>query len=174
MGLILVVVVVVVISLSKICQKVGESLKSPKSLKGLKKLQKPSIWKNVYQSTDLPSITYEELSFSSSFCWAQEFSRYHVWNNYRHGKANGAVDTLSRFSPEEPERSLSQKHPSLLPAVTNGPSAPSFCLQDARFSPVTSILEIRSERRRSSPISGWKRLMAEKMSRKSARPVLHS
>ena len=42
-----------------VIKKVGELSKSPKNLKGLKILQRPSIWKNVYQSTDLPSIRFE-------------------------------------------------------------------------------------------------------------------
>ena len=61
---------------SKICQKVEESSKSLKGLKDLKNLQRPSVRRNVYQSTDPPSIENEELglplqlsdSFSSSFC----------------------------------------------------------------------------------------------------------
>ena len=38
--------------------------------------------------------------------WAQELSKYHFWIDYRQGKANGAVDTLSRYpqwSAEEKE-----------------------------------------------------------------------
>ena len=46
------------------------------------KSQRSSVRRNVYRSTDPPSIRYEELessdSFSSSFCWDQEeLSRYH-------------------------------------------------------------------------------------------------
>ena len=66
----------VVASRSKSRQKVEESSKSPKSLKALKNLQRPSVRRNVYRSTDPPSIENEELelplqlsdSFSSSFC----------------------------------------------------------------------------------------------------------
>ena len=46
--------------------------------------------------------------------------------NYQQSKANGAADTLSRFSPEKPGRSSSQDHSSLLPVVTNGLSTPKF------------------------------------------------
>ena len=68
--------VVLLASRSKSRQKVEESSKSPKSLKGLKNLQRPSVRRNVYRSTDPPSIENEELelplqlsdSFSSSFC----------------------------------------------------------------------------------------------------------
>ena len=52
---------VAVASRSKSCQKVKESSKSPKNLKGLKNLQRPSVRRNVYRSTDPPSIRYEEL-----------------------------------------------------------------------------------------------------------------
>ena len=41
--------------------KVKESSKSLKSLKGLKILHEPLVWRNVYQSIDLPSIAYKEL-----------------------------------------------------------------------------------------------------------------
>ena len=53
--------VVLLASPSKSCQKVEESSKSPKRLKGQKDLQKSPVWKNVYQSTDTLSIRYEEL-----------------------------------------------------------------------------------------------------------------
>ena len=71
---------------------VGKSVKkSSKSQRIVKKSEKPqrpeklqrsSVRRNVYRSTDPPSIRYEELessdSFSSSFCWDQEeLSRYH-------------------------------------------------------------------------------------------------
>ena len=52
---------VVLASWSKSCQKVEKLSKSPKGLKGLKNLQRTSIRKNVYRSTDLPSIGNEEL-----------------------------------------------------------------------------------------------------------------
>ena len=49
--------------------------KSPKSLGGLKNLERLSDWRNVYQSTDFLSIKYKELElplelwqFSSFFC----------------------------------------------------------------------------------------------------------
>ena len=46
---------------SKSCQKVEELSKSPKSFKGLKNLQRLLVRRNVYQSTDPPSIGNEEL-----------------------------------------------------------------------------------------------------------------
>ena len=46
---------------SKSCQKVKESSKGPKSFKGLKNLQKPSIRRNVYQNTNPLSIEELEL-----------------------------------------------------------------------------------------------------------------
>ena len=55
----------VVASRSKNRQKVEESSKSPKSLKGLKNLQRASVRRNVYRSTDPPSIRYEELELPS-------------------------------------------------------------------------------------------------------------
>ena len=62
--------------------KVEELSKSPKSLKGLKNLQRLLVWRNIYQSTNLPLIGYEEFelplqlfdSFLNSFCWAQKLS----------------------------------------------------------------------------------------------------
>ena len=48
-------------SRQKVVKKVGESSKSPKSFKGLKNLQRPSVWRNVYQNTDSPSIGNKEL-----------------------------------------------------------------------------------------------------------------
>ena len=45
----------VVASWSKSRQKVEKSSKSPKSLKDLKNLQRPSVWRNVYRSTNPPS-----------------------------------------------------------------------------------------------------------------------
>ena len=48
--------------LVKKSSKVEESSKSPKNLKGLRKLCRPPVWRNVYQSTDLPSVhRYEKL-----------------------------------------------------------------------------------------------------------------
>ena len=41
--------------------------KSPKSLKGLKNLQRPLVWRNIYQSTNPPSIRYKELEFPLEF-----------------------------------------------------------------------------------------------------------
>ena len=56
--------------------KIVKSLKNPK---GLKKLHKLSVWKNIYKSTNPPSIRYKELElllelwqFFELFCWAQE------------------------------------------------------------------------------------------------------
>ena len=51
----------------KSCQKVEESSKSLKSLKDLKNLQRLPVRKNVYQSTDLPSIGYEKLKLLLEF-----------------------------------------------------------------------------------------------------------
>ena len=52
--------------LSKSHQKVEKLSKSPKSLKGLNNLQRPLVWKNVYQSTDPPSVyRYKELKLTS-------------------------------------------------------------------------------------------------------------
>ena len=42
-------------------------IKEFKSFKGLKILQTPSVWKNVYRSTDPLSTRYEELKRSDSF-----------------------------------------------------------------------------------------------------------
>ena len=36
-------------------------VKNPKNLKGLGSLQRPSVRRNVYRSTDPPSIRYDEL-----------------------------------------------------------------------------------------------------------------
>ena len=91
----------VVASWSKSCQKVEKSSKSRKSLKGLKNLQRPSVRRNVYQSTDPPSKNSSFVTtltvFRALFCWAQELSQYQVQSDYRGGKANGVADALSRF-----------------------------------------------------------------------------
>ena len=36
---------------------------------------------------------------SRQVCWAQKLSSYHFWIDYRQGKANGAANALSCFSP---------------------------------------------------------------------------
>ena len=121
----LMLVVVVVASLSKMCQKVGELLKRPKSLKGLKKLQRSLVRRNISQGTGLPSrnsdFWWNSGSFSSSFCRAQELFWYSVRSNYSHGKASNAANAPSCFCPKKSGRSSS-----LSPAVTNGLSAPKF------------------------------------------------
>ena len=38
-------------------------IKESKSFKGLKNLQRPLVWRNVYQSTGPPSTRYKELEF---------------------------------------------------------------------------------------------------------------
>ena len=57
-------------------------------------------------------------------------------NRLPQGKASGAVDALSRSSPEKPGRSSSQRHSSLSPGVTNGPSAPRFVCKRHVLSPL--------------------------------------
>ena len=47
--------------------KSGKIVKESKSFKSLKNLQKPSVWKNIYKSTNLPSIRYKELEFRQFF-----------------------------------------------------------------------------------------------------------
>ena len=86
----------------KSCQKVKKSSKSRKSLKSVKNLEKPSVWRNVYQSINLPLIRYKKLKSSEncliSSCWDQEkFSPYHLWINYWQSKANRVADALSCF-----------------------------------------------------------------------------
>ena len=134
--LIMMGLMVVVPSRSKSRQKV-EKLSKVEKPQRPKKLQRLSVRRNVYQSTNPPSIGYEELElplelwqFFKLFCWAQKLSQYHVRSDYYHGKANGAADALSRFSPIE-GRSSSW----ILESFTScdqRPSATSFCLQDAR------------------------------------------
>ena len=51
-------------AVGKSVKKLSKSRKiveSPKNLKDLKNLQRPLVRKNVYQSTDPPSIGYKEL-----------------------------------------------------------------------------------------------------------------
>ena len=48
-------------------KKSSKSRQKLKSFKGLENLQKPSVRKNVYQSTDPPSIKYKELEFPLEF-----------------------------------------------------------------------------------------------------------
>ena len=42
-------------------------VKESKSFKGLKNLQRPSVRRNVYRSTDPPSIRYEEFKLLLEF-----------------------------------------------------------------------------------------------------------
>ena len=125
--------VVLLTSRSKSRQKVEESSKSPKNLKGPKSCKSHRFGGTFTEvpilrqlNTKHSNFSYDFDSFLSSFCWAQELSRYHVWSDYRQGKASGAVDALSHFSREEPGRSSSWEHSSLSPTRTNGSSAPMF------------------------------------------------
>ena len=118
---------------TRLSQKVEELSKSPKILKSLISCKyyrfggtftkAPILRLNTRNSSFRRSFD----SFSSSFCWAQEpLSRplslqLLTWQ----GKANGAADALSRFSPVE-GKSSSREHSSPLPTITNGPSAPKF------------------------------------------------
>ena len=111
-------------------QKVEVSSKVEKPQR-LKKLQKSSVWKNIYRNTNLLSIRYKELElplklwqFFKLFCLAQELFWFHIRSDYHQNKSSWAIDTLSRFSLEEQGKSLSWKHSSLLLIVTNGLSAP--------------------------------------------------
>ena len=108
--------VVLVASQSKSRQKVKESSKSPKSLKGLKICKGHRFGRMFTKAPILHQLDTKNSSFrlsfdsfSSSFCWDQEeLSWYHFWSNYCQGRSCWC---LTRFSPEEPV------------------SAPSFCLQ---------------------------------------------
>ena len=112
--------------------------------------------------------------FRALFCLVQKLSQYHVWSDYRYGKANGAADALSRFSPKKPRSSLSREHSSLSLAVTNSPFASSFYQENAHPPSATSVLEMRSGRKRPSPESGQRCLMAGRMLGELSRPVLRS
>ena len=112
--------------------------------------------------------------FRALFYWVQKLSQYHIQSDYHYGKANGAADALSRFFPEKPRSSLSREHSSLSPAVINSPFASSFYQENARLPSATLVLEMRSGRRRPSPESGRRCLMAERMLGELSRPVLRS
>ena len=151
-------------------KKLSKSRQKLKSLKGLKNLQRPSVWRNVYRSTDLPSIRYKELELPLElwqfhelfllgpkklsgghfhFNYQQDTANGACSFDYRQGKANGTADALSRLSPVG-GRSSSQEHSNPSLAVTNSPSTSSFCLQNVRPPSATSILEMRSGKRRPS------------------------
>ena len=95
-------------------KKSSKNRQKLKSLKGLKNLQRPSVRRNIYQSTDPPSIKIRRTRtslraltvFRALFCRAQELSRYHVWSDYCQGKANRVADALSRSSSEESKLTL--------------------------------------------------------------------
>ena len=88
---------------------------------------------------------------------------------------NGAADALSRFSSEEPGQGGRSSKSRILQSFVGlrqhfgylffNPSAPSFYLRNARPPSATLVLEIRSGRRRPSPGSGRRCLMAGRMSR---------
>ena len=142
-------------------QKVEELSKSPKSLKGLKNLQRPSVRRNVYRSTDPPSIRYEELELPLEFWQFFELfllgpgalsipfsnrlpTRQSEWSCWcsvayfpRGARKIFELRTLESFTSYN-QRSLCTK----------------VCLQNAR-SPSTQILQMRSGRRRPSPESAW-------------------
>ena len=176
---------------------VGKSVKkSSKSRRIVKKSKKPQrsekFAKAIGSEERLPkhrsSVNYIRGTrasaraltvFRALFARPKNLSRYHVWNNYRQGKTNGAADTLSRFSPEKPRRSSSREYSSLSPAVTSNAFAPKFVCKTHVFPPLlqlwdtfrtlrhqdyskthcarppstASILEMRSGRRRPSPES---------------------
>ena len=99
--------------------------KSPKNLNGLKSRKGHRLGGMFFEAPILRQRTRTSnrtlIVFSGSFCWAQELSRYHFRSDYQQSKASEAVDTLLRFSPEEPGRSSN-----LSLAITNGPSALKF------------------------------------------------
>ena len=82
---------VVLVSRLKSRQKVEESSKSPKKPQRPEKLQRSSIWRNVYRNTNPPSnnssFCYNSDSFLGSFCWIQELSKYHFRFDYCQDKA---------------------------------------------------------------------------------------
>ena len=51
----------------KSVKKSSKSRRIVKNLKGLKNLQRPLVRRNVYQSTDPPSIKYKELKLPLEF-----------------------------------------------------------------------------------------------------------
>ena len=65
-----------VVSCSKGCQKSRKIVKEPEKLQRYEKFAKPPVQRNIYRSTDPPSIRYKELensdSFSSSFLLGSE------------------------------------------------------------------------------------------------------
>ena len=88
--------------------KIQELLKSPKSLKSLKNLQRPLVWRNVYQTTN-PLLVHkcEELrqsfnSFSNSFYKVQKLSQYYFTLIIN----KEAADILSYFFKKEPKLNI--------------------------------------------------------------------
>ena len=113
--------VVLLASRSKSRQKVEESSKSPKNLKGLKSCKGHRFGGTFTKAPILRQRTRASVRALTVFQAPQDLFQHHVWSNYRHSKAGRAADALSCFSPKEPGRSSS-----LSPAVTNGPFAPKF------------------------------------------------
>ena len=60
------------------CQKL---VKNPKNLKSLESLQKPLVWKNIYESTNPPLIRYEKLEFF--LLGLKKLSQNHFYFNYQ-------------------------------------------------------------------------------------------
>ena len=86
------------------CQKLKNRQKSEKPQRP-ENLQRSSVWRNVYQSTDPPSIGYKEFElplelwqFFELFCWAQKLSQYHVWIDYQLGspRQSASLELLLR------------------------------------------------------------------------------
>ena len=133
--------VVLVASRSKNCQKVEESSKNPKNLNDLKNLQKPLVWRNIYQSTDPPPIRYKELELLLEFRQFFELlllgpdTLSILLSNWLSTKqTNRTANTLLYvFNQPEEGRSLSQKHLNSLPAMFNNHSTPNIFLQSARL-----------------------------------------
>ena len=141
---------VVLVSRSKSRQKVKESSKSPKNLKGLKSCKGYWFGGTFTEAPILRRRTRASVIALTVFQAPQELPQYHFYFNYRQSKANRAADAL--FAPSSYLRSAH------VPSATSALGCTLLRHQDdsrtcyARSSS-TQILQMHSGRRRPSPES---------------------
>ena len=143
--------------LIKKLSKVKESSWSPKAskvwknCKGLKKLQRPLVWKNVYQSTNPPSIRYRELEL---FLLGPEALSIPFSNRLPTSQSEWSCWCSVAFFPREARKIFKPRTLEFFASYNQRSLCTKVCLQNARL-PFAQILEMRSGRRRPSPGTTW-------------------
>ena len=149
--------VVLLASRSKSRQIVEESSKSSKSLKGLKNLQRPSVRRNVYRSTDPPSIGNEELEPPLQlwlFLLGLGALSIPFFNRLPTRQSEWSCLCSVAFFPRGARKIFELKTLESSTSCNQRSLCTKVCRQNAR-SPSAQILEMRSGRRRPSPESAW-------------------